>query len=120
MTTATTFDTGELKRAIEDRDAAAQLAMFADNAEVVVVDKANPPSNPQRISGRAAIGEYLEDVFGRDMTHTVSGLVVDGDQASYTINCQYPDGSRVMCMASLELSDGQIVKQTGLQAWDEA
>src|SRR3954471_4470298 len=120
MATATTFDTGELKRAIEERDAAAQLAMCADDAEVVVVDKANPPSNPQRISGRAAIGEFLEDVFGRDMTHTVSGLVADADKASYTINCKYPDGSRVMCMASLELRDGQIVKQTGLQAWDEA
>jgi ketosteroid isomerase-like protein len=120
MATASTFDTSELKRAIEERDAAAQLAMFADDAEVITVDKANPPSNPQRLVGRAAIGEFLEDVFGRDMTHTVSGLVVDGDNASYTINCQYPDGSRVMCMAALELRDGQIIRQTGLQAWDEA
>jgi hypothetical protein len=43
MATATTFDTGELKRAIENRDAAAQTAMFSDDAEVVLVDKANPP-----------------------------------------------------------------------------
>jgi hypothetical protein len=120
MATATTFDTGELKRAIEDRDAAAQTAMFSDDAEVVLVDKANPPSNPQRFSGRAAIGEFLADVFGRDMTHKVSGLVSDGDVVSYTLECQYPDGSRVLCMASLELRDGQIVKQTGMQAWDEA
>jgi hypothetical protein len=119
MTTTTTFDTAELKRAIEQRDAAAQTAMFAEDAEFVQVDKANPPSNPQKLVGRAAIGELLGDIFGRDMTHQVSGLVADGDHVSYTIDCRYPDGSRVMCMASLELRDGQIVKQTGIQAWDE-
>jgi hypothetical protein len=59
-------------------------------------------------------------VFGRDMTHKVSGLVSDGDVVSYTLECQYPDGSRVLCMASLALRDGEIVKQTGMQAWDEA
>jgi ketosteroid isomerase-like protein len=119
MTTATTFDTGELKRAIEERDAAAQTAMFAEDAEYIQVDKANPPSKPERLSGRAAIGERLADVFGRDMTHEVSGLVQDGDNVSYTINCRYPDGTRVLCMASLELRDGQIARQTGIQAWDE-
>ena len=120
MATATTFDTSALKQAIETRDAAAQLAMFADDAEVVLVDKGNPPSSPQRITGRAAIGEYLEDVFGRDMTHSVSGLVADGDAVAYTLECQYPDGSRVMCMASLDLNDGQISRMRGIQAWDEA
>jgi ketosteroid isomerase-like protein len=120
MATATTFDTGALKQAIEDRDAGAQLAMFADDAEVTTVDKENPPSNPQRIRGRAAIGEFLEDVFGRDMTHSVSGLVAEGDEVAYTINCRYPDGSRVVCMAALELRDGRIARQTGLQVWDEA
>ena len=120
MSTATTFDTDELRRAIEERDAAAQLAMFADDAEIVLVDKGNMPSHPHRISGRAAIQEYLEDVYGRDMTHKVAGLVTDGENASYTIHCSYPDGTRVLCMAALELRDGQIVRQTGLQAWDEA
>ena len=120
MTTTTTFDTAALKRAIEERDAAAQTAMFADDAEFILVDKANTPSKPQRLQGRAAIGEVLDDIFGRDMTHEVTGLVADGDKVGYTINCSYPDGSRVMCMASLELRDGQIVKQTGLQVWDEA
>ncbi|MEA2479713.1 MAG: hypothetical protein QOJ07_1635 [Thermoleophilaceae bacterium] len=120
MSTATHFDTAALKRAIEERDASAQLAMFADDAEVTVVDKENPPSSPLRISGRDAIREYLEDVAGRDMTHRVHGLVADGDHAAYSIDCRYPDGSRVLCMAALELRDGRIARQSGVQAWDES
>ena len=84
-----------------------------------VVDKANPPSKPLVLSGRDEIRAQIEDVMSRDMTHTVSGLVVDGDKASYVIDCKYPDGSRVLCLATLELRDGQIVRQRGVQAWDE-
>ena len=118
-TTATTFDPQALKRSLEERDAAAQVAFFTDDAVVEVVDKANPPSRPLLIQGREAIGEYLADAASRDMTHSVSGLVVDGDQASYLIDCAYPDGNKVLCLATLELRDGQIARQRGVQAWDE-
>jgi len=118
-TTATQFDPQTLKRSIEERDASAQVALFADDATVEVVDKANPPSNPLVLRGRDAIREQLEDVMSRDMTHSVSGLVVDGDRASYLIDCTYPDGNKVLCLATLELSDGRIVRQRGVQAWDE-
>ena len=57
--------------------------------------------------------------MSRDMTHSVSGLVVEGDRASYLIDCRYPDGNMVLCLATLELSDGQIVRQRGVQEWDE-
>ena len=119
MATATTgFDTEALKRAVEGRDAAGQLDLFADDAVVEVVDKENPPSRPLVISGRAAIREFLEDVASRDMTHTVSELVVEGDHGAYAVDCLYPDGTRVLCMATLELRDGRIARQRGLQAWD--
>ena len=117
--TATQFDAQALKRSIEERDASSQVALFADDATIEVVDKANPPSNPLVLSGRDAIRDYLEDVMSRDMTHSVSGLVVDGDRASYLIDCRYPDGNQVLCVASLELRDGRIVRQRGVQAWDE-
>jgi len=117
--TATQFDPQALKRSIEERDASAQVALFADDATVEVVDKANPPSNPLVLRGRDAIREQLEDVMSRDMTHSVSGLVVDGDKASYLIDCTYPDGNKVLCMASAELRDGRIARLRGLQAWDQ-
>lgn len=119
MAMATEFDAAALKRSIEEHDAGTQIGMFADDATVEVVDKTNPPSRPLVLSGREAIREWIEDTAGRDMTHQVGNVMVDGDHASYTIDCRYPDGTRVLCMAELELRDGRIVRQRGLQAWDE-
>jgi ketosteroid isomerase-like protein len=118
-TAASTFDTLAFKRAIEERDATAQVALFADDAAVETVDKANPPSRPLVVRGRDAIREYLEDVTSRDMTHQVGDVLVNGDRASFTIDCTYPDGNKVLCMAELELRGGLIARQRGIQAWDE-
>jgi ketosteroid isomerase-like protein len=120
-TTSTTpsLDTAALKRAIEERDAGGQLAAYADDARVEVVDKENPPSRPLVFSGREAIREYLEDFTSRDMTHKVSALVAGGDGVAMTVDCLYPDGTQVLCMCSVEVRDGQIARQRGVQAWDE-
>jgi hypothetical protein len=120
MSTATAaFDTEALKRAVESRDAEGQLGLFAEDATVEVVDKENPPSRPLTISGRDAIREFLVDVASRDMTHSVSELVVTGGHGAYSVDCKYPDGTRVLCMATIELSDGRIQRQRGIQVWDE-
>jgi hypothetical protein len=37
----------------------------------------------------------------------------------FTQDCTYPDGTRVFCIAVLELRDGLIERQTVVQAWDE-
>jgi ketosteroid isomerase-like protein len=118
-TTATAFDPAVFSRATSERDSETLLSMFADDAEWSTVDKENPPSRPSVLRGRDAIAGKLRDIYGRDMTHEVADLVRSGDQVAYTVNCQYPDGSRVMCMSTLELRDGKIARQTGMQVWDE-
>ena len=118
-TTTTTFDIEALRRAVEQRDVAGQLAMFADDAEVLMFDKDNPPASPATLRGKEAIGKLLEDVNSRDMRHKVIGPVVNGDSAAYGIECRYPDGKQVVCAALLDLRDGKIVRQVGLQAWDD-
>src|SRR3954463_1364843 len=118
-TTTSTFDLDALSRSIEERDVATQLALFADNAELVGYDKDHPPASPQSARGKEEIGKVLADVFSRDMKHRVFGAVVNGDRAAYGIECEYPDGNRVTCAALLDLRDGKIVRQVGLQAWDE-
>ena len=113
------LDLGALRRAIESRDAAGQVALFAPDAEVVLVDKENTPSNPVRVQGIEAIRAMIEDVCARDMTHEVTHAISSPDGAAYTLRCRYPDGTRVQCMALLETRDGKIVRQEGVQAWDE-
>lgn len=114
-----TFDAAALRRGIEERDTATLTGLYADDAEMYVIDRNDQPSAPRFIKGRAAIGAYLADVCGRDMTHTVERLVVSDDGAAFVQACRYPDGTQVRCTAVLDLSDGQITRQTCVQAWDE-
>src|SRR3954468_4256551 len=114
----TTFDAGALKQAIEARDATALLGLYADDAEVELVDQQNPPSRPRRVQGKAALSEVFADVYGRDMTHAVGPVAANGDTLGYRVRCTYPDGLRVVCIAAAELRDGRIVRETCVQAWD--
>jgi hypothetical protein len=117
--TSQSFDADAFRRGIEERDAATLLGLYADDAELHVVDRNDQPSRPKISRGRAAIGEYFADVCGRDMTHTIERLVVSDDNAAFVQSCRYPGGARVLCIAVLDLKDGLIIRQSGVQAWDE-
>jgi len=117
-TTTAAFDLGAFKRAIEERDAAGLIAHYAHDAEVRLVDRDHPPSAPRVLSGKQEIRGWIEDVCDRDMTHRVEQQVMSRDRAAFTEACRYPDGTTVLCLAMLELSAGQVARQTAVQAWD--
>jgi ketosteroid isomerase-like protein len=108
----------DLPRAIQERDAAAQAALFADDAVLTTIDAEHGPSDPAVLHGRSAIAEWLAEICARDMTHEVTFFVHDGDDASVGVACRYPDGVRVHCLGAMRLRDGRIVEQTTVQAWD--
>ena len=116
---SSTFDTEALRRGIEGQDATALLSLYADDAELRVVDRNTQPSHPMVMHGRGEISAMLNDVYSRDMTHKLEKVVVQGDQVAYTESCLYPDGVRVLAGSMMSLRDGKIVDQTMLQAWDE-
>lgn len=118
-TTETTFNVEAFRRGIEDRDAAALIDLYGDDAELRLVDRTSPPSSPRVLSGKQAVTAYLTDVCARDMTHHLERFVVQGDTAAYLESCRYADGTRVLCSAVLDLAGGRIVRQVGVQAWDE-
>lgn len=108
----------DLGRAIEERDAPAQAALFAEDAVLTTIDAEHGPSEPLVQRGRAAIGQGIAEVCSRDMTHELAFFVHHGDRASVGVNCRYPDGTRVYCLGAMTLRDGKIVEQTTVQAWD--
>lgn len=118
--TLTTFDLARFCQALEGRDSDTQLAMYAPDATVTIVDRLTPPGSPRVLSGRDEIAGWIEDVSGREMTHAVGHGVVDERGAAFSEACRYPDGTNVMCMTVLRLADGRIADQTVLQAWDES
>ena|SRR5437899_3238041 len=113
------FDSEALRRGIEDRDASALLSLYSDDAEIRMIDHQTQPSHPKVLHGRSAISDMLADVYGRDMTHKLESVVVDGDHVAFMESCRYPDGVRVLATSVADLRDGRIVDQTSIQAWDE-
>ena len=120
MSTITTFDLDRFARAAEERDAGTQLSMYGPDAVVTIVDKITQPGTPRVLRTREDIQSWLEDMYGRDMTHSVRHRVLDGTGAAYSQACRYPDGTNVLCATVIELDGGVISGQTVIQVWDEA
>ncbi len=120
MSTITTFDLDRFTRAAEERDASTQLSMYGSGATVRIVDRFSQPGSPRVLSTREEIKSWLEDMFGRDMTHSVELRVANETGGAYTLACRYPDGTNVLCATVFALDAGQISDQTVVQVWDEA
>jgi hypothetical protein len=114
-----TVDLATLRNAIEGSDEAALVALYADDAEITIVDRNRPPSKPTIVSSRPAIAEYYHDVCGRAMTHKVEQAVAGPDGIAFTEACRYADGARVLSANLLALRGGKIARHTLVQAWDE-
>ena len=117
--TTSSIAVDDLKAAIEGRDAARLISLYADDAVMRIIDRDNPPSRPRELKGREAIAAFYDDVCSRAMTHRVEAGVSDGRRIAFTQACAYPDGAKVMCLSMLELRDGLVARQTVVQAWDE-
>jgi hypothetical protein len=119
MSTTTAFDLARFTRAAEERDAATQLSMYGRDATVTIVDKITQPGSPRVLRSHDEIKDWLEDMYARDMTHSVEHKVLDDTGAAYTQACRYPDGTNVLCATVIKLDGGQISDQTAVQVWDE-
>jgi hypothetical protein len=120
MSITTSFDVERFTRAAEERDAATQLAMYGPQATVRIVDKISQPGSPRVLQSHEDIKAWLEDMYGREMTHSVEHTVRDDNGVAYTQACRYPDGTNVLCATVIALDAGQISDQTVVQVWDES
>ena len=121
MGTAATpaFNADTLRRGVEGHTAADLLSLYADDAQVRIVDRNTQPSKPKVLHGRGEIGAMFEDIYSRDMTHKVDHCIIQGDHAAYTQSCEYSDGTRVLAESMITLRDGKITEEILIQAWDE-
>jgi hypothetical protein len=119
-TTSAGFDLERFARAAEERDASTQLSMYGADATVTITNKMSQPGAPRVLRGRDDIKDWLEDTYGRDMTHKVQHRVKDETGVAYTQACRYSDGTNVLCATVIELDGGLISQQTILEVWDES
>jgi ketosteroid isomerase-like protein len=108
-----------LKSAMESRDADAVLALYDDDAVLVRYNKATPPAAPLQVTGKEQLATGFRDVFSRDLTHSLGNEVVSDDRISFTVECEYGTGERVMVSSVCDLRDGKVVHQIDVEAYDE-
>jgi hypothetical protein len=113
------LDFEAMRRAIEGLDADLLVGLYADDAEMKIVNKSSTPSSPRILRGKEEISEYLRDVCGRAMTHRIENEVVGGDRVAFNEACEYPDGTRVLAATTLDVRNGKVVRQVNVEAWDE-
>ena len=107
-----------IRKAVETRDAKSLKALYATDAVLTIIDTENPPSRPRTIKGAKEIGEFLDDVYGRDMKHTIDFGFIDGKHLAFIEGCQYPDGTHVVASTTAKIGPKGIVNQIIVQAWD--
>ena len=113
------FDFEAMRRAIEGLDADALASLYAEDAELRIVNKSTPPSSPRELRGKEEIAEYLRDVCGREMTHRIENEVVGERRVAFNEACEYPDGTKVLSTMTLDVRGGKVVRQVNVEAWDE-
>ena len=115
------FDLDALKRGHREHDLELLLDLYADDAELVVVDDEHPPSHPLVLEGRERIGEYLEQLCREEIVLDVGDEVVGDDRVALHVAYWYPDGSQAISSEVLDLDEeGHIQRETIVLAADHA
>jgi ketosteroid isomerase-like protein len=108
-----------LARALEERNAELAASLYADDAEFIVINRNFPPSNPLVCKGLAAILEFYDDIFSREMSHKMTRKVIGENSIAMSEACLYPDGCRVVSHGMADLQDSKIRRQVNVDCWDE-
>jgi ketosteroid isomerase-like protein len=116
--TTTGFDLGEFKRAYEAWDVESLLDLYADEVELVQLDRDNPPSAPRVRHGKEVFRGMFEHCAAAGATATVEHPLTDGSRAAATVTCEFPGGRKVIANSILELSDGRIVRELDVVTGD--
>jgi ketosteroid isomerase-like protein len=118
MTTAIAFDINSFKRAYEEWDVETLLGLYADDVEIIQVDRDNPPSAPRVRQGKTALRGMFEHCAAAGVTATVENLVADGHRAAATVTCEFPGGRKVLANGILEIEEGRIVRERDVVCGD--
>ena len=115
---ATKFDIGAFRRAYEHWDLEALLGLYADDVELVQIDRDNPPSSPRVRHGKEVFRGMFEHCAAAGVKATVEHTIAGADRAAATVTCEFPGGRKVLANAILELEDGRIVREREVIAGD--
>jgi hypothetical protein len=116
--TTTSFEMATFKQAYESWDIETLLSMYADDLELIQIDRDNPPSAPRTRHGREVLRGMLEHCAAAGVVASVENTVPGEHRAAATITCTFPSGRRVLANGILEIEDGRIVRELEVLSGD--
>jgi ketosteroid isomerase-like protein len=114
----TQFDIGELARAYAELDIDALLDLYADDIEVVQIDRDNPPSAPRVRHGKEVLRGMFEHCAAAGVKATVENGIADAERAAATVTCEFPGGRKVVANGIFELEHGRIARERDVLSGD--
>jgi ketosteroid isomerase-like protein len=112
------FDLEAFRRGYEEWDIDALLALYADEVELIQLDRDNPPSAPRVRHGREMFRGMFEHCAGAGVKATVENAVAGEHRAAATVTCEFPGGRKVVANGIFELEDGRIVRERQVLSGD--
>lgn len=110
MSTQTTFDVDGLRRAVASRNESYLLALYADRAEVELIDPNHPEAPLRVLRGKPAISAWLHDMASPDVRYQVRNSTAGHESLRFTEECSYPDGTHLRYECRAEVRSGQITR----------
>jgi ketosteroid isomerase-like protein len=112
------FDLETLRRGYEEWDVEALLGLYADDVELIQIDRDNPPSAPRARHGKDVFSGMFQHCAAAGVRATVENAVAGEDRAAATITCEFPGGRKVVANSILELKRGRIVRELDVLSGD--
>ena len=116
--TTTSFDPEAFRRGYEQWDIDALLALYADEVELIQLDRDNPPSAPRVRHGKEMFKGMFEHCARAGVTATVENAVAGEHRVAATVTCEFPGGRKVLANSILEIQDGRIVRERDVLSGD--
>ena len=116
--TSTSFDLEAFRRGYEEWDIDALLALYADEVELIQLDRDNPPSAPRVRHGKEMFKGMFEHCAAAGVRATVENVVAGEHRAAATVTCEFPGGRKVVGNGIFELEDGRIVRERQVLSGD--
>ena len=112
------LDLETLYLGIEACDPDLLLTFYADDARLSIANTDTPHAPPIELNGKVEIAKHLRATFGQEASHRVERDTAGEDRVTFREACEYSDGGRVWVETTLELRDGEIVRQVDVVASD--
>jgi len=114
----TKFDLDTFRRGYEEWDIDALLDLYADDVELVQIDRDNPPSSPRVRHGKEVFRGMFEHCAAAGVRATVENALAAEHRAAATVTCEFPGGRKVVANGIFELEDGHIVRERQVLSGD--